>query len=1087
MRKVLLILGFCFPVFLIGQSVDSVALKRVDSLIQVSREATNKREFDKALEVNTIAEKLALEKWGKESVAYAKACFNHGRILDNKGAYAESVKWYLESKTIREKVLGKEHPDYVLNIYILALIYMDLSEFKQSETLFLETLAIREKKLGKEHADYTSALNDLAVLYDEMEEYAKAISVHLEAISIKAKTRGKEHPDYATSVNNLGLVYLKTGEYEKAQPLLLAGKTIREKTLGKVHSLYASSLDNLSRLYSEMGNYEQAIPLCSEAKDIREKSLGKSNPRYASSVNNLASLYGQLGDYEKAEALFTEALAIKKNIQGGDNPDYARSLGNLAIVHRRLGNFDKSEALNLEEIAIFEKTVGKENSNYLSSVAQLGVLYFDKMDYKKAEMIKNEVKNLAEKILPKEHPLYFESLSNLANVYLATKNYSKAEPLFLEVKARMESVLGKTHPDYATNLSNLGVLNYELGNYDKANALYLEVLLTHEQAFGKIHPDYVATLKNLARLNWTLKKFNTAKNYLLEAGEIERKLLTNAARYLSESELSFYIQTFSDGLNHDFSFNQNQPIMNAACYDDVLFSKGYLLNGVSKLRKSSIDNPKVSGKFYELNGYQRRLAAEYSKPIDERKNVTELEEKANTLEKDLARSIAGFSEVTQQVTWQEVQQKLKSNEAAIEFIHYQFVNPNSTDSLMYAALVLRPGMKQPAFIPLFEAKQLDTLLKAQGKTKPEYINQLYALSNQKKSLYQLIWKPLEQELIGASTVYYSPSGLLHRLNLNAIPVPTPTLAQNKNQSLAERYQLIELGSTRQLVIAAPKTTVDTTNAKNTIAAQLYGSIQYEMDSSATKIAAVDMNKNTTASRGIDFGLADSTLRGGKWTYLKWTEVEINSLELILTDAGLKADVHKAFAATEESFKRIGAEKPSPRIVHLATHGFFFPDPKLQAKNEPTLNGANEPVFKISEHPMIRSGLILSGGNHAWQTGKPLRPGFEDGILTAYEISQMNLSNTELVVLSACETGLGDIQGNEGVYGLQRAFKIAGAKYLVMSLWQVPDFHTQELMTTFYSKWLEDKMSIPDAFRAAQKVMKDKFKEPFYWAGFVLVE
>ena len=137
--------------------------------------------------------------------------------------------------------------------------------------------------------------------------------------------------------------------------------------------------------------------------------------------------------------------------------------------------------------------------------------------------------------------------------------------------------------------------------------------------------------------------------------------------------------------------------------------------------------------------------------------------------------------------------------------------------------------------------------------------------------------------------------------------------------------------------------------------------------------------------------------------------------------------------------------------------------------------------------MIRSGLILSGGNHAWQTGKPFRPGFEDGILTAYEISQMNLSNTELVVLSACETGLGDIQGNEGVYGLQRAFKIAGVKYLIMSLWQVPDFHTQELMTTFYSKWLEDKMNIPDAFRAAQKVMKDKFKEPFYWAGFVLVE
>ncbi|HRG34594.1 MAG TPA: CHAT domain-containing protein, partial [Saprospiraceae bacterium] len=149
-------------------------------------------------------------------------------------------------------------------------------------------------------------------------------------------------------------------------------------------------------------------------------------------------------------------------------------------------------------------------------------------------------------------------------------------------------------------------------------------------------------------------------------------------------------------------------------------------------------------------------------------------------------------------------------------------------------------------------------------------------------------------------------------------------------------------------------------------------------------------------------------------------------------------------------------------------------------------GVNEPIFKISDHPMLRSGLIMAGGNAAWQ-GKQTLEGREDGVLTAYEISQMNLSNTELVVLSACETGLGDIQGNEGVYGLQRAFKIAGAKYLIMSLWQVPDKQTSLLMTTFYKKWLEDKMSIPDAFHAAQKQLRDGGLEPYYWAGFVLVE
>ncbi len=169
---------------------------------------------------------------------------------------------------------------------------------------------------------------------------------------------------------------------------------------------------------------------------------------------------------------------------------------------------------------------------------------------------------------------------------------------------------------------------------------------------------------------------------------------------------------------------------------------------------------------------------------------------------------------------------------------------------------------------------------------------------------------------------------------------------------------------------------------------------------------------------------------------------------------------------------------SPSTIHLATHGYFFPDQEGEGQ-ESTDRNAQEP-------PMVRSGLLLAGANKAWKEGVQI-PGFEDGILTAFEISQLNLTNTELVVLSACETGLGDIQGSEGVFGLQRAFKMAGVRYLIMSLWQVPDFQTQDLMTTFYAKWLEQGLPIPEAFRAAQLEMRDKYQSPYFWAGFVLVE
>jgi CHAT domain-containing protein len=178
-------------------------------------------------------------------------------------------------------------------------------------------------------------------------------------------------------------------------------------------------------------------------------------------------------------------------------------------------------------------------------------------------------------------------------------------------------------------------------------------------------------------------------------------------------------------------------------------------------------------------------------------------------------------------------------------------------------------------------------------------------------------------------------------------------------------------------------------------------------------------------------------------------------------------------------QRLGSGKsPSPRVLHIATHGFFFPDPNSKSDG---------PSFTIADDPMIRSGLILAGAEHGWKTGKPLRPDMEDGVLTAYEISRMNLRNTELVVLSACKTGLGDIQGNEGVYGLQRAFKIAGARYLLMSLWEAPDKPTQEFMEAFYAEWLDKSRPIPDAYRAAQAQMQGRYENPYFWAGFVLVE
>lgn len=946
MQKLIVYFLLSIPLFSAAQNIDSTVIRQVDSLLQVSKRLTDTNEFEKALEVNTIAKNIAIEKLGKETVSYGNVCFNLGRIFDFKDDNLEAEKWYIQSKIIWEKVLGKEHPYYM------------------------------------------AILNNLGYLYYKMGQYEKSTTFYLEEIGIREKVSGKEHPLYVESLSSLATLYFSLGKFEKAESLLLEVKAIREKVLGKEHLDYAKTLNDLAGLYKELGQYEKAETLHLESKEILGKILGKEHPDYAASLNNLAILYMDTKQYKKAEPLFLEAKAI------------------------------------------------------------------------------------VEKVFGKEHPDYGMFLNNLTNIYVYMGQFEKAEPLFLEVKGILERVQGKEHPNYGICLINLGALYVVMGQYEKAEAPYLEAKVILEKSLGKEHPHYVETLKNLAGLYKNLCQYEKAEFFFTDAAQLDRALISSALRYLSEQEINKYLLTFKKGESRIFSFNQKIGGITGISktgYDNTLFLKGFLLNAYNHIKKLIFYNATATENYKLLQTYGRLLAAEYAKPVAERKEVTELEERSNETEKKLARTVAGYGQVMKQVKWQEVQQRLAKGEAAIEFVSYIYADKVDTDSTMYAALLLKPGDVQPKFVPLFEERLLDSLLQFNiifpTKTeRKEYINRLYLTiddstsinKNPRTTLYDLVWKPLETELIGTKVIYFSPTGLLHRINLGAIAV-------SEKQNLSDKFQLVELISTRQLVIPNEMKRINNN-------AVLFGGIKFDPDSS---LQGSNLTTETSISRS--------------WEELPWTEREVNTLEKIMKATGVKTFVRKGSNATEESFKKLISENsPSPRILHIATHGYFFPDPNEKASSDSLTAMEQEPVFKTSDNPMLRSGLILAGGNAGWE-GKKILKGKEDGILTAYEISQMNLSNTELVVLSSCETGLGTIQGNEGVYGLQRAFKIAGAKYLIMSLWQVPDKQTSLLMTAFYKKWLIERKPIPEAFYEAQQELRKSGSDLINWAGFVLVK
>ncbi len=565
----------------------------------------------------------------------------------------------------------------------------------------------------------------------------------------------------------------------------------------------------------------------------------------------------------------------------------------------------------------------------------------------------------------------------------------------------------------------------------------------------------------------------------VKAVELVHDHLSSAIMYSSERDMAGYLHYELDRLKDIPSFLYSGHYganMKGAAYNDALFQKGFLQTVAQRLNLLSSDIPAADSLKKLLKLHRSGLSKELLKPIDKRINVPQLEEKIDEIERSITLEITGNTEPVSLVQWQEVQSALKPNEAAIEFLHFPVLLPRETDSVMYAALIVRPGTDAPEFIPLFEERDLAALLKTGSSNNTSWLyggvdrSIVQGANNKKITLYQLVWNPISQSLKDVETIYYSSAGLLYRINIGAISVKPKTM-------LSHQYKLVQLGSTRQIVSS------DDSSMKNRNAV-LMGGIQYKADSMAIQaaIGQLDQLPDQSIRGGQYYFQSDSTERYiESWDNLVFTETEISDISSTLENAGYLTNKLSGYQATEEAFHAMNTKEGSPRVLHIATHGFFMPDPKESGAE------LHNNVYKQSDNPLIRSGLILAGGNHAWATGEPVKPGLEDGILTAYEISQINLSNTELVVLSACETGLGDIQGNEGVYGLQRAFKIAGVKYLIMSLWQVPDEQTAEFMKQFYQNWLEKGMTIPDAFRLTQHEMRERFVGPYGWAGLVLIE
>ena len=393
---------------------------------------------------------------------------------------------------------------------------------------------------------------------------------------------------------------------------------------------------------------------------------------------------------------------------------------------------------------------------------------------------------------------------------------------------------------------------------------------------------------------------------------------------------------------------------------------------------------------------------------------------------------------------------------AIEFVEY----PTMTDTIKYAALILRKGWQYPKMVSLFRKDQIEPFIK-QDKDK------IYSNGYVGKEIKRLIWSPLEEFISPGMRVYFSPAGIIHQLAIENLPADDST-------TLGDRYQIYRLSSTKALALHEPELQNKTT--------VLYGGLKYDLEvkemASECKKYEFEKHNSYLAMRGYS---TDTTLRKG-WEYLNGTLQEVDQISRLMKEKKYYVTKHTWATGSEASFKSLSGKGNG--IIHIATHGFFLPIEESKKNLYVQMRMGDQRETRGRVDPMLRSGLMLSGGNRAWQ-GEKIPEDIEDGVLTAREISRMDLRGTDLVVLSACETGLGEVSG-EGVFGLQRSFKQAGVKTLLMSLWEVNDQATRYIMTEFYSNLLSGKDK-RTAFLAAKRKCKEKFQFPQYWAAFIMLD
>lgn len=941
-----------------------------------------------------------------------------------------------------------------------ARILLRKSKFTEAVSFAETALELCDERFGKNSLNSAYMKGTLASILGEAGNYQLAQQLITESLPVFEEHLGKSNTDYATATSNLSTVLLLQGKYLTAEKYLTEAVKIKKNSMGSESLDYLTAYENLGLLYLNMARFSDADEILEDVKKQKELLLGDTDLSLARTYANLGNLRKQLAEYPESEELFRKALEITGSRTGRQSMSYAQYSNGLGLVYQKMGNVEAARPLFEKALAIYEETPGKVSADYATVLENMATLYEMEGKYTDAKDLLEEALSIDEEVLGKENPLYSKTLHNLASLYSQEESYDKARQLYQEALQIDEAIFGRNHPSYASTLYNLAVLEQQLGDFDMALSHYQEVVSIRKSLLGARHPDYAYSLYGLASIYQRTGKVEQARSNYQQALDLYLEAINSYFPALSESEKSaFYGKirpVFESYMDFAVMYVTSQQGSEAdrvemirQLYDLQLSTKALLLNASSKVRNRilSSNDQQLKRIFKEWIALKEEIAKSLSLSQEELSanniDIEKLEAEANDLEKELSLKSSEFASEfdREQVTWEDVREALEPNEAAVEIIRIRRNLKN--DSTLYATLVLQSSSEAgPSLTIIANGNELE------NRAFKNYKNSIIYRVTDKKS-YQQYWKPID-DLIEDKTanIFVSSDGIYNKVNL-------ATLLDENEQYIVDKYNVRLVSNTRELL---QKKGGKGDDGK----AAIFGYPQYNVNESTGEM---DLSADTVMQR-YSFGEDIAELPG--------TLQEINNIERMLQESGWQYDIYTRNKADEVRVKAL----KSPKVFHVATHGYFMEDVELDKDSEESIASRS-----INFNPLMRSGLLLYGAENTLRNENPEIS--EDGLLTAYEAMNLELDDTELVVMSACETGLGEVRNGEGVYGLQRAFIVAGAENLIMSLWKVDDATTQLLMSEFYKYWLAGSPKSVAFQRAIQKV-KDRYPEPYYWGAFVML-